>query len=137
MSKINNLTIPFQHPFMLTVCSPSQSGQTFWILKLFKNIEVMIDPASNKIVYLYTSCQPLYDQMKKIIDDKENISIEFIDCNQGIPSAVDLQTNIGDNTLVVLDDLMAVATSSKEYTTNLNNFACCDAHHSNMSIVVI
>ena len=71
--------------------------------------------------------------MKKIIEEK-NI-IEFIDCNKGIPRAADIQPNLSDNTSVVLDDLMTVASSSKENTTNLDNFASRDSHHSNISVI--
>ena len=52
-----------------------------------------------------------------------------------IPSAQDIQTNLSDNTLVILDDLMTVATSSKENTSNLDNYSSRDSHHSNISII--
>ena len=77
----------------------------------------------------------MYDKIKELIQQKniseKNISIEFIDCNnKGIPRAGDIQPNLSDNTLVILDDLMTVASSSKENTINLDNFASRDSHHS-------
>ena len=117
---------------MLTICGPSQCGKTFWIYNLLSHLDKMIVPQIDKIVYLYTSYQPLYDKMKKIIAKK---IIEFIDCNKGIPRAADIQSNLSDNTLVVLDDLMTVASSSKENITNLDNFASRNSHHSNISII--
>ena len=63
--------------------------------------------------------------------ERKNIKIEFLDCNSGIARANDIQTNLSDNTLVVLDDLMTL-TSSKD---NLDNFASRDSHHSNMSVI--
>ena len=135
MNNLNDVTIPFQHPFMLTVCGPSQSGKTYWIYNLLLHLDKMIDPPIMKIVYLYTSYQPLYDKMKKVIKEKKNISIEFIICEKDIPRAEDIQTNLSDNTLVILDDLMTIASSSKENTINLDNYASRDSHHSNISII--
>ena len=71
----------------------------------------------------------------KIIIEAQKINIKFIECNKGIPPASDLQTNLSNTTLVVLDDLMTVATSSKENTDNLDNFASRDSHHSNISVI--
>ena len=56
-SNLNDVTIPFQHPFMLTICEPSQCGKTFWIYNLFSHLDKMIVPQIVKIVYLYTSYQ--------------------------------------------------------------------------------
>ena len=95
----------------------------------------MIVPSIVKIVYLYTTYQPLYDKIKTVIREKKNISIEFIMCEKDIPRADDIQPNLSDNTLVILDDLMTIAASSKENTTNLDNFASRDSHHSNISVI--
>ena len=129
------MTIPFQHPFMLTICGPSQSGKTYWIYNLLFHLDKMIVPSIVKIVYLYTTYQPLYDKIKTVIREKKNISIEFIMCEKDIPRADDIQPNLSDNTLVILDDLMTIAASSKENTTNLDNFASRDSHHSNISVI--
>ena len=116
---------------MLTACGLSQCGKTYWI---FQYIKEMIEPTPNKIIYLYTAKEPIYDEMKIIIE-AQKINIKFIECNKGIPPASDLQTNLSNTTLVVLDDLMTVATSSKENTDNLDNFASRDSHHSNISVI--
>ena len=120
---------------MLTICGPSQCGKTFWIYNLLIHLDKMIVPLVVKIVYLYTTYQPLYDKIKYIIQQKKNTSIEFIMCDKDIPRAVDIQTNLSDNTLVILDDLMTVASSSKENTINLDNFASRNSHHSNISVI--
>ena len=79
-SKINTAVIPFQHPFMLTACGPSQCGKTYWIFKLFKYIKEMIEPTPNKTIYLY-------DEMKRIIE-AQKINFKFIECNKGIPKRI-------------------------------------------------
>ena len=133
MSNLDEVTIPFQHPFMLTICGPSQCGKTYWINKLFFHLDEMIEPKIEKVIYLYTTYQPIYDKMKENIE-KKNIKIEFLDCNSGIPKATDIQSNLLENTLVILDDLMTL-TSSKENLDNLDNFASRDSHHCNMSVI--
>ena len=120
---------------MLTICGPSQSGKTYWIYNLLIHLEKIIVPSIVKIVYLYTTYQPLYDKIKAVIREKKYISIEFIMCEKDIPRADDIQTNLSDNTLVILDDLMTIASSLKENTTNLDNFASRDSHHSNISVI--
>ena len=76
---------------MLTICGPSQSGKTYWIYNLLFHLEKMIVPSIVKIVYLYTTYQPLYDKIKAVIREKKNISIEFIMCEKDIPRADDIQ----------------------------------------------
>ena len=44
--------------------------------------------------------RPMYE-MKNVIKEKKNITIDFIYCNKGIPHASDIQTNL-------LDDLMVL-----------------------------
>ena len=73
MCDLNNIAIPFQHPFMLTICGPSQCGKTIWIYNLLLHLDEMILPSIVKIVYLYTTYQPLYDEIKELIQQK-NIS---------------------------------------------------------------
>ena len=121
---------------MLTICGPSQCGKTYWINKLFFHLDEIVEPKIEKIVYLYTTYQPIYDKMKENVE-KKNTKIEFLDCNSGIPRANDIQTNLSVNILVLLDDLMTL-TSLKENLDNLDNldnFASRDSHHSNMSAI--
>lgn len=132
---MNNVSLPFQHPFMLTLCGPSQSGKTYWILQLLKNINTMITPTIVKIVYLYSIYQPLYGEMEKVLAEKTDIVVEFIDCQKGIPRITDIQTNTLENTLIILDDLMLVATSSKENLERIDNIATQDVHHRNISVI--
>ena len=88
---------------MLTACGPSQCGKTFWIYKLLLYLEKI--PKIKKVVYLYTSYQRLYNEMKIFIKEKK-ITIDFIDCNKGIPRASDIQTNL----LVILVLFLLVKT---------------------------
>lgn len=138
MSEVDCCALPFQHPFMLTLCGPSQSGKTYWLYKLFSHLDSMITPTPDKIVFLYTVYQPLYDAMRKKINERnDKITVDFIDCNKGIPLVSDIQKSTNENTLIILDDLMTVAVSDKENLNRLDNFACRDAHHRNISVIFV
>ena len=68
----------FTHPFTATVCGPSMSGKTFFISKLIslsRNDKVSpIVPLPQKIVYVYSEWQPLFDEMTK---DKSPVIVSF------------------------------------------------------------
>ncbi len=139
--KIKRCTIPLHHPFMMTLCGPTQSGKTYIIKRIVESVDALITPTPTKLLYLYTCYQPIYDEIIGVIKEKKESSslkdYEFIDCNKGIPSILQLKNKLGEKTLLVLDDLMVVSASSKENTENLNNIAARDSHHSNTSVIFV
>jgi predicted AAA+ superfamily ATPase len=72
------------------MCGPTQCGKTALIKDIVKNIDRVIKPTPDRLVYLYTADQTNYDDIKQIIRKNAATSklktFEFIDCNQGIPS---------------------------------------------------
>lgn len=134
--------IPFHHPFLMTLCGPSQSGKTYKILQIIQHADVMITPCITKLLYLFTAYQDMYDKIKQIIDKgKQNgsklTSYEFIDCSKSIPSFEKIKPKLGERTLLVLDDLMITSVSNKENTENLDNIASRDSHHTNTSVIFV
>ena len=124
---------------MATLCGPSQSGKTYLIEKIIRNHETLIEPNIDKLIYLYTVDN--YDGIKQYIRDNAHTStlktFEFIDCNKGIPSMEIIKEKLGKNTLLVLDDLMVLATTNSTNLTNLDNMASRDSHHSNTSVIFV
>ena len=124
---------------MTTLCGPSQSGKSYLIEQIIKHHKTLIQPNIDKLIYLYTVDK--YDSIKQYIRDNEHISTlktyEFIDCNKGIPSMETIKEKLGKNTLLVLDDLMVVATSNATNLKNINNLASRDSHHSNTSVIFV
>ena len=53
MKETKHVVIPFCHPFMLTLCDPSQSGKTWLIKQIIENSDVLILPAITKLLYNY------------------------------------------------------------------------------------
>ncbi len=126
---------------MMTLCGPTQSGKTYLISEIIKNADTLITPTPTKLVYLYTCYQELYNVIKDHIDKEKETHVlkeyEFIDCNKGIPSISQLESKLGERTLLVLDDLMVISTSDKQNTENLNNIAARDSHHTNTSVIFV
>jgi hypothetical protein len=126
---------------MMTICGPTQSGKTHKIVEIIDNIDDVIQPTPDKLLYLYTAEQASYDKIKEIICDKATTSAlktcEFIDCTKGIPTIADIKPKLGDATLMVLDDLMVLAMTTKENADNLNNLASRDSHHLNISVMFV
>ena len=124
---------------MATLCGPSQSGKTYLIEKIIRNHETLIEPKIDKLIYLYSVDN--YDGIKRYIRDNAHTStlktFEFIDCNKGIPSMETIKEKLGKNTLLVLDDLMVLATTNSTNLTNLDNIASRDSHHSNTSMIFV
>jgi hypothetical protein len=125
----------------MTVCGPSQCGKSHFIAKLIKNHDELIYPHVDKLLYLYSADQPNYDDIKKQIRDNANTSTlqtcEFLDCNKGIPAIDEIKAKMGKATLLVLDDLMVIATANSTNLMNLNNIAYRDSHHSNTSVIFV
>ena len=69
-------TIPFNHPFMMNIVGPSQSGKTYWVFKLIKHLEEVVTPMPNTILYLHgTEYQDIFDKMKEVEKKKKKEKI--------------------------------------------------------------
>jgi predicted AAA+ superfamily ATPase len=123
------------------MCGPTQCGKTALIKDVIRDIDKVIKPTPDKLLYLYTAEQSNYDDIKQIIRTNAATSklktYEFIDCNQGIPSISELKTKLGDAMLLVLDDLMVIAASNTKNVENLNNIVSRDSHHTNTSVIFV
>jgi hypothetical protein len=126
---------------MMTVCGPTQSGKTYKIVEIIEHIDEVIQPTPDKLLYLYTAEQPGYDKIKEIIRNNTTTSklqtCEFVDCTKGVPTVADIKPKLGNATLMVLDDLMVLAMTTKENADNLNNLASRDSHHLNISVMFV
>ncbi|CAB3983355.1 Hypothetical predicted protein [Paramuricea clavata] len=139
---MHDVTLAFQHPFMMTICGPTQSGKTHLMVEMIKNIDELIVPTPDKLLYLYTAEQPIYAEITHLVAERRETSAlkscEFYDCTRlGIPTIENIRPLLGQRTLLVLDNLMVFAMSSRENTENLNNLATRDSHHLNLSVFFV
>ncbi|CAB4040042.1 Hypothetical predicted protein [Paramuricea clavata] len=112
------------------------------MVDIIKNIDEMITPTPDKLLYLYTAEQAVYGEITDYVAANHETSAlkhcEFYDCARlGIPTIEDIRPLLGERTLLVLDDLMILALSTREGTENLNNLAVRDSHHLNLSIFFV
>ena len=90
------MSIPFETPTTVSLAGPTQSGKSYWIRDLIKHGDKMFKQTPEKIVYCYTAWQTMFEAMK------------------GLPSQVNLEEWSNGHMLLVLDDIMKEACSSKE-----------------------
>ena len=60
------MTLPFRHPFVMNVVGPSQSGKTFWIEKLLRELDGLVSAPIVFVFYLYNG--PFQDVFIRIKD---------------------------------------------------------------------
>ena len=94
------------------ICGPSGCGKTVFVSKFIKNIDCLMSPPPERIVWCYSIWQKAYDQ----------IEAEFI---QGVP---DLDYFDGRSTILVLDDLMG------QKLDMVTKFFMRGSHHLNLTV---
>ena len=127
---------------MMNIVGPSQSGKTYWLYKLIKFLERVVVPMPNSIVYLHgTEYQDIFNEMKKRVGEKKKegkkIEINFVECTKTIPGVREIVERYGENVMLILDDLMFVASGDKENLNRLNEYAMKDCHHQNISLIFV
>ena len=108
----------FKHPCTCMVVGPSQSGKSWFVIKLINSLRLMFDPPPERIVWYYGSHQP--DLFRELGD-----KVEFI---EGIPNTELLD---GRRTLLIIDDLMS------ETDGRITKLFTKGSHHMNTSVVYI
>lgn len=111
------MDVRLHHPFSAMACGPSWAGKTHFVFRFINNIESLMHPVPEKIIYCYGEYQDLFNNYPQI---------EFV---QGLPdiSAYDGKEHV----LIIVDDLMSESGSSIEH---LFTKGC---HHRNISLIFL
>jgi len=109
------------HPFNALVAGPSQSGKTWWIMKLLSTPGSII-PNPQRILYCYAEWQPAYQKLSG--------NVEFV---KGLPADILSKLDGSLRTLIILDDLMMESSSNKEITSLFVR----GTHHKNASVILV
>lgn len=112
------------HPSTIIIAGPTGSGKTHFLFELlaYRHFE----PFPDRIVWLYSEWQPLYDQLKIILPN-----IEFVN---GLPkSGLYESFHPSINNMIVLDDQMANAGKNHEVLDLFTK----GSHHRNLTVVYI
>ena len=54
--------LPFSNPFTCIVSGPTGCGKTSFVLRLVDNVDTMIAPPPDKIIYYFTEYQSIFDR---------------------------------------------------------------------------
>lgn len=119
------MVIAFQHPISMIVSGPSGSGKTTFTLDLINNLNRLVEPLIENILWCYSEDNALRTQNQ--INEQQRQKIKY---HKGLPESFE---NPDDTPmLIILDDLMMEA----------NNSMLCElytrgSHHRNQSVVLI
>ena len=84
--------LPFKHLFTAICCGSTGSGKTLFVLRLIDNIETMVKPTPNSIIYYLMEYQSVFDEYPQV------------DLRQGVPKIQELEDT--RDALIVCDDMM-------------------------------
>ena len=112
------------HPFSILLSAPSQSGKSYWILKLIEKCRVKVSPPIDKIVYVNATVTP---DLKQNLIKHSPVPLRLTN---------DIESVVGDprfNTLVIIDDLMDDDNVRKE----VERMFIKRVHHDNLSVAYL
>ena len=121
-------TFQFQHPSMMMVVGPTQSGKSYFVEQLLSSKRIKYPSRKTKrIQWFYTQWQPLYDRLQSTLG-------KGITFTQGLPNVNDNLEDISDkvHNLWVLDDLMDEAVQSPIISQLFTR-----GRHRNLSVILL
>jgi hypothetical protein len=115
----------FLHPFTSILAGPSKSGKTEFAKKFIKNLDHLVCPVPEQVLWCYSEWQPTYFEFMK------NPKVKLI---EGLPDLGQLKATSNIPKLLVMDDLMTQIDGKKQGLTDLFTRG---AHHWNCSCLHI
>ena len=109
--------LPFTHLFTAICCGSTGSDKTLFVLRLIDNIETMVKPTPNSIIYYLMEYQSVFDEYPQV------------DLRQGVPKIQELEDT--RDALIVCDDMMI------ESIDGLLNVFTRGSHHRQNSVIHI
>jgi len=109
--------LPFKHLFAAICCGSTGSGKTLFVLRLIDNIETMVKPTPNSIIYYLMEYQSVFDEYPQV------------DLRQGVPKIQELEDT--RDALIVCDDMLM------ESIDGLLNVFTRGSHHRQNSVIHI
>lgn len=115
--------LAFQMPCSMLIVGPSGSGKTFFVKQLLENMESTFSKVPARIIWAYSSYQPMYDELS------QNVNIEFV---EGIPANFNDENLFPRNqhNLLVVDDSMDVGGNHEELMKAFTEYR----HHKKLSV---
>ena len=114
---LREMDVRLKHPFTCTIAGPTGSGKTQFVFRMIKNVNELINPPPEKILYCYGEFQPIFAELP---------DVEF---HEGLPEIGRFDGR--RRVLLIIDDLM------NEADQNVCNLFTKLSHHRNVSVVFI
>jgi hypothetical protein len=111
------MSLTFTHPFTCIVSGPSGCGKTEFTIRLINNVNKLIKPSVNRIIWCYGIYQERF------------ADIENVHFHEGLPSMQTFENR--EPTLLILDDLMRELSSSSAAVDLFTK----GSHHMNLSVI--
>jgi hypothetical protein len=110
------MTLPFKHPFTGICSGPTGCGKTELMKNILLNIDKMMEPPPQKIIWYYAEYQPKLETALRTL-------VEF---REGIPDVSEFQGN--KRVLLIIDDCMS------ECSSEITKLFTKGSHHRNISV---
>ena len=114
-------TLNLLHPFTAMVAGPTGSGKTMMIARLLSNMDELISPVLDEVIFCFSEWQPLYGEIKRV--SKKTIFIE------GLPDVNALAPGL--KRLIIIDDQM------NDVDKRITDIFVKGSHHRDISIIHI
>ena len=127
MTEFQEEDIKFHHPYRLILSGPSFSGKSWFIRSFLRNLDRVSDAKFDKIIFMYSTDQPLYREMAKEMPDIiwiRGYPEDLVEKHLSTPS---------EKKLLIADDLMQSLAQNKAFT----QFMTCHSHHLNTSCLAV
>jgi len=116
----------WRHPSNIWIAGPTQSGKTRFTQKLLRHRKHLFDPPVKSVVFVYSTWQKTYDEIKR-----EDPTVMWI---QGLPDDPFKYFEKGGNGLLVLDDAMS---EMRDRAEHVSRWFTRGSHHKNVSIACL
>jgi Adenovirus IVa2 protein len=113
---VRNMDLSFKHPFTGICSGPTGCGKTELMKNIILNINQMMTPAPEQIIWYYAEAQPQ-------LEAELHHLVEFI---EGLPDVKEFEGN--KRTLLIIDDCMS------ECNKDIAKLFTKGSHHRNLSV---
>ena len=122
---VNTMDVRFKTPANFYICGQSQSGKSYLVRSMLRNLEELFFPVPSKVIYCYGEFQKEFDELSEALPN-----IQLV---QGFPNDLYDMTEAHDNSLVILDDLMSQCSNDQRVADLFTR----GSHHRGISVLFL